>query len=600
MIGTENGDLILSPSHANKIYLQGLCLPHGSASGKRFKCGYNLRHGETDRDRQSLGDANGEASTIIKIWAGALRTSHHHEEILTRYTNLLMKCLNKVADVMILGDTHLDADVALMVWHHMLKLGRERHGTDVFYYCLSKNGNDMETIIQKNVRLHAVPITPDLWDLLSEHQLCRTPMEEQHHRLATARRISTLTDPFAQHVAWFLKFCFASDKSTRKIKWQFVEGSYIDIDVAWVEDKIIIHDKYINNVQAYEGSFQHEALSPFSESYAYNVVLWLWDLVLAQLVSSGQHPETIKKESWLKVMVRTQLGRNPRAVTSYPAGDQGGPLVDWHPGPSYNDDGADFMAILHEDDCAFRPMPTVLPWPSGDDVSQMVHDFGKLKFLDYNPNHTNHNSEDIEERPCACPSTDSHSAHCRTTFSNLSLDKAYIPEVRIGVAGSFPALPPPAAMGPSLEDALSSREASPQVLSSPAGSERDIHRETPSGTLSPRNSVSKHVEGSAIQDRIVIDPNSDSESALAAYTGRNASGVSLAPLKHYLGWAEGFPGSHDFYRTRNNPASGILIARKKAETFRHGLKNKRARDSEPSSSNPPKAKRSRRTYEMGN
>jgi hypothetical protein len=135
LIRTAAGDLVLSPTHAGRLYLQGLRLPHGSGTGRRFKYGYNLRDGELDRDRRCLSDTYTEASTIASIWAESIRSHKDKDNILSCYTDLLMKNLNKVADVMIYGDTQqLDQDIAAMVWQKMLEKGQEEHGQGVFYY----------------------------------------------------------------------------------------------------------------------------------------------------------------------------------------------------------------------------------------------------------------------------------------------------------------------------------------------------------------------------------------------------------------------------------------------------------------------------------
>lgn len=141
-IRTEFGDLILSPSHAKRLYLQGLRLPHGSATGKEFRYGYNLRYGETNRDRECLGNTMTEARNITHIWAEALCSDHGRGNILSRYTSLLMECLNKAPDVMIDGGTqNLDKETATLVWKQMLQKGREDHGSEVFYFSPSE-GHD--------------------------------------------------------------------------------------------------------------------------------------------------------------------------------------------------------------------------------------------------------------------------------------------------------------------------------------------------------------------------------------------------------------------------------------------------------------------------
>ncbi|KAF2447240.1 hypothetical protein P171DRAFT_248227 [Karstenula rhodostoma CBS 690.94] len=354
LIRTADGDLIMSDSHAGKLYLQGLRLPHGSATGMPFRYGYNLRDGEVDRDRRCLSDTFTDAKTITNIWAKSIRSNHGKGDILPLYTALLMEDLRKVADVMLDGDTQrLDRDIATRVWGEMLKKGQKQHGQGVFYFIPSKEQDDMK-IIQKNLQLHPVPISETLWKLLSAHQLCRTPMEEQEHRLSRARVVQVFNDPFAQHTSWFLKCCFGSNALTKHIKWEFVEGRDLGLDVVWVQNIIKIHDKWIEIKQAQEGSFCHDD-TPSDDPFAYDdVVLWLWDLILSQLASSGQHTDIVRHERWLKGMARTRLAQAPRGITCLSTSRRGELAVKWTFKGSHTEDGPNLRIILHTDDCPRR------------------------------------------------------------------------------------------------------------------------------------------------------------------------------------------------------------------------------------------------------
>lgn len=178
-------------------------------------------------------------------------------------------------------------------------------------------------------------------------------MAEQEHRLSHASPVRKLDTPFAQYVVWFLKCCFCLNHLTKDIKWQIVEGRNVGIDVAWMGNAIRIHDRWIDASKAQEGAFSHANHLQTDESFAYDdVVLWLWDLIITQLISSGSHADLVKHERWLKGLARTHLAKAPRRVTCTST-DLGGELaVKWESSDLHGDENSTMGITLHSDDCA--------------------------------------------------------------------------------------------------------------------------------------------------------------------------------------------------------------------------------------------------------
>lgn len=79
VVRTSEGDLIMDPRFSGNVYLKGLLLkestPARSASitGKTLRYGYNFATGVTNRERESVADADDETRAILSIWNHAIR-----------------------------------------------------------------------------------------------------------------------------------------------------------------------------------------------------------------------------------------------------------------------------------------------------------------------------------------------------------------------------------------------------------------------------------------------------------------------------------------------------------------------------------------------
>lgn len=86
IIKTTHGSLILDKSFSNKIFLKGLLLK-GQSRGKKFKYGYDTRHGTVGRDRTKLEDESEELDMLANIWGGAIAI--REKECVPKYVEML-------------------------------------------------------------------------------------------------------------------------------------------------------------------------------------------------------------------------------------------------------------------------------------------------------------------------------------------------------------------------------------------------------------------------------------------------------------------------------------------------------------------------------
>ena len=141
VIRTSKGWLIRDPTYQGLLYLQGLIFPRGGMCPKLYQYGYNFLAGKTTRDRTSLSSPEEERTRVADIWAAAIREADSEDsELLTEYTQLILKSLNEIGDVTL--DT-LQDDIARKVWAQMLLMNHGPDGRKPFYYVA--NGKDVRT-----------------------------------------------------------------------------------------------------------------------------------------------------------------------------------------------------------------------------------------------------------------------------------------------------------------------------------------------------------------------------------------------------------------------------------------------------------------------
>jgi len=371
IIRTIHGDLIRDPSYQARMYLRGLSLPHGGKQGDQYAYGYNFNVGNTSADRDALSGSAEESDGITAIWSAAIRADgSSNSGLLSDYTKLLLSSISKKGDVMMFtnddGSESMPRDIANKVWEKMLTLNMGAEGQAAFYYSASEGNNVSEQallkenlltvasqevhVIGKNLRKIPTPIHPDLWRILRKYSLCRTPSEELLHRFESAEVLSHGPDTiFATSIRRMLRCLLLSSPTTQKMELTFVNGEHLNIDAGFFAGTWKVHSKWLTWEGAHEQAFcEEDELWTFSCDHA---VLQLWDIMISQLIATGEHPRIATEERWLKSMARIRLSQMPRSVECRQTQTKGELVVAWESTDSHRHKHKTVRVILHWNGC---------------------------------------------------------------------------------------------------------------------------------------------------------------------------------------------------------------------------------------------------------
>ncbi|KAI8934992.1 hypothetical protein NX059_008658 [Plenodomus lindquistii] len=618
MVSTSKGDLIRDPLYRSKIYLHGLLLPSGGIKGPNYAYGYNLKEGHTNRDRDSLAGAGEESKSITAIWASAIRSDEEtRSDLVTEYTMLLLNSLNKKGDVMLSssGDG-LDKDIAQQVWDEM-RTKKDLRGRSRFYY-QAEQSKDEVRIIEQSLRMDPYPLDPEMWNLIHAHGLCRTPAEELRHRFESAGVVQVPQHSFALHMERLLRCLLSSSPAMERMELNFVEGGSLDIDAGFFAETWKIHDKWLthegvhNGVSNYtsgetpqnerEGIFDvgqevprtfcdETSPGPHDTFACDHAVLELWDIMIAQLMDTGNHPDISLAARHLKSLARARVAQMPRHVACTTTTTKGALRVTWESVDSHRFKDELVRITLHSEDCYDATNPINVP----KKLLGLVQDAHR----------------------CKCPFQLSKNVSDGVTFQNLDSTKSYIPDVSRDEQGAFIAVQPMPIkpldrdrtvrvdVRASVIPILGTVEHTHQVDSDEDAtmcaeggddgtSDDDIPRQAvrDSSTLAPLPDPSGmgpdlDSEGDSAVNNIcpsssVPTVNTRSTSRTSASVRPQSRGAQAqtdgreSVLKHdayklgtkiehrSLDWGGSFPGSHDFYRTREKPEEDIFILKPKA------------------------------------
>jgi hypothetical protein len=160
-----------------------------------------------------------------------------------------------------------------------------------------------------------IPLDLEMWKMFRQFKLCRTPGEELLHRFKSANKVDVPTHSFAMHVSTMLKRLLSSSPATKNMGISFVNGEQLRIDAGFFEGTWQIHNKWLTYQGAHETAFCEEEGSDSSCTFTCDhVVLQLWDIMLSQLIATGEHSRVAEEEAWLKSMARARLSQMPRSV----------------------------------------------------------------------------------------------------------------------------------------------------------------------------------------------------------------------------------------------------------------------------------------------
>jgi hypothetical protein len=138
--------------------------------------------------------------------------------------------------------------------------------------------------------------------------MCRTPREELMHRFKFAAKAEIPDHSFAMHVSRMLRCLLQTSPTTEGMDITFVHGEQLRVDTGFFDNTWQIHNKWLTCGGAHETAFCEDACEDNQQNFTCDhVVLQLWDIMLAQLVATGDHPQVAAKESWLKSLARARV-----------------------------------------------------------------------------------------------------------------------------------------------------------------------------------------------------------------------------------------------------------------------------------------------------
>jgi hypothetical protein len=223
-----------------------------------------------------------------------------------------------------------------------------------------------------------IPLDLELWKMFREYNMCRTPSEELLHRFKFASKAEVPSQSFAMHVSKMLRCLLQSSPATENMKIVFVNGEQLRIDAGFFEGTWQIHDKWLTCEGAHETAFCEDDPSNDQELFTCDhVVLQLWDIMLSQLVATGEHPGVAAQEAWLKSMARARLSQMLRSVSCFETIREGELRVKWETVDSYRHRDKPVRAVLHVDGCT----DTAAMHHQPRNVTQHLSDQGKPTIL---------------------------------------------------------------------------------------------------------------------------------------------------------------------------------------------------------------------------
>lgn len=136
------------------------------------------------------------------------------------------------------------------------------------------------------------------------------------------------------------------------MKLTFVDGKHLQIDVGFFAGTWRIHDKWLTYEGAHENTYCEESRSEEDELFSCDhTILRIWDIMISQLMASGEHPLIMKDEGWLKSMARGRLVQMPRSVKCTTKDRKGELLVTWETVDSHQNKHKGLKVVLHAEGC---------------------------------------------------------------------------------------------------------------------------------------------------------------------------------------------------------------------------------------------------------
>jgi hypothetical protein len=223
--------------------------------------------------------------------------------------------------------------------------------------------------------------------MFREYKLFRTPREELMHRFKFAVKAEIPDQSFTMHVSRMLRYLLQKSSTTEGMDITFVHGEQLRVDAGFFDNIWQIHNKWLTWEGAHETAFCEDAREDDQQNFTCDhVVLQLWDIMLAQLVATGDYPQVAGKESWLKSMARARVSQMPRSVPCSETMREGELRVRSETVDSYRHRNKPVRAVLHVDGCTdtagTRHQPrNVMQHLSDQGKSNSIHTSSKLMMI---------------------------------------------------------------------------------------------------------------------------------------------------------------------------------------------------------------------------
>jgi hypothetical protein len=149
-----------------------------------------------------------------------------------------------------------------------------------------------------------------------------------------------------------LKCLLQSFGATDGMNITFVNGEQLRIDAGFFDNTWQIHNKWLTWEGAHKVAFCEDDREDDQEFFTCDhVVLHLWDVMLSQLVATGDHPQVAAREPWLKSMAQARVSGMPRSVSCSETTRKEELSVKWQTVDSYRHRNKPVRVVLHADGC---------------------------------------------------------------------------------------------------------------------------------------------------------------------------------------------------------------------------------------------------------
>jgi len=195
-------------------------------------------------------------------------------------------------------------------------------------------------------------VNADVWRLLRYHNLCRTPQEEQKHRLLKSQEVAVPDSIFAKNLDWMLRCCLLSYPRTQGIQIKYVSGEGLGIDVALHDSTVGINERFLTYAGSHGDEVCGEAEPSDTHPFACDhVAIQLWDNILSFLPDTTDHASHVTDEPRLKSMVAKRLAQMVRSVECKPRGRRE-LQVSWKSTESQRQNKQPVNVALHDPTCS--------------------------------------------------------------------------------------------------------------------------------------------------------------------------------------------------------------------------------------------------------